>query len=479
MKIRSIKANYLLNVIRVVCGALIGIATMPYINKVLGVENIGKIEYVNTIINYFLLFSGLGIPMYGIREIAQTRDNVDMRNKIVLELLFILGITTVFSYLLLFGVLYQLHFFHNYKDLLLIMSSMIILTNIGAEWYFQGMEDQLYITIRYVLVRFISLFFLFYFVKISSDYLYYAFILVLILGGSNFFNIIYLLKTIKVRSIRFSDLDIKRHFKPIITVFLAAISVNIYLQLDIFLIGSLAGDKYVGYYSVSNKLIRFVIIFITVIGAVLLPRLTNLYQKDKAAYFEYLKKAFNFILILSIPFSILFFAFSKNIIALMAGKEYDASALTMQILSPLCIIVGIAYFLGYLFLYPQNKEKIYTQAVFFSALFSLLVNYFIIQIYHQNGAAVIAVLSELIAILIMFYLSRKDLKKLNLLDFNTFKILLAALISFFIAIQLKEYLENNDVVLFLFFSVISFMSFFGVLKILKEETMNELLKLLK
>ena len=57
MKVRSIKINYLLNIFRVFCSALIIIATMPYINKVLGAENIGKVEYVNAIINYFLLFS--------------------------------------------------------------------------------------------------------------------------------------------------------------------------------------------------------------------------------------------------------------------------------------------------------------------------------------------------------------------------------------------------------------------------------------
>ena len=476
MKVRSIKINYLLNIFRVFCSALIIIATMPYINKVLGAENIGKVEYVNAIINYFLLFSGLGIPMYGIREIAKVREDVLLRNKVVLELLLILGITTIITYIFLFGVLYQFNFFENYRDLLLIMSAMILLTNIGAEWFFQGMEDQMYMTIRYVIVRVISLFLLFYFVKTTSDYLYYASILVLMLTGSNVFNVLYLFKTIDFKEIKIKELDLKRHLKPLITVFVAAISVNIYLQLDIFMIGSIAGDKYVGFYSVSNKLIRFVITFITVIGAVLLPHLTSLYQKDKEEYFSYLKKAFNYILIISLPFSILFYAFSENIILLMAGKEFEPSILTLQILSPLCTIVGIAYFIGYLVLYPQNKEKIYTQAVLFSAAFSLLVNYIMIKIYFQNGAAVIAVLAELLAILTMFYLSKKDLQQLNLFDFNSLKILLATVITFFVAILLKGSINNQGLVLF--FVSITFV-FFGILTFLKERTINEIYSHLK
>jgi len=452
---------------------------MPYINRVLGAESLGKVEYVNTIINYFILFSGLGIPMYGIREIAKVRDDVWQRSKTVLELLFILGLTTLISYALLFGILYQLNYFHNYKDLILLMSSMILLTNIGAEWYFQGMEDQLYITIRYVIVRVIALFLLFYLVEKSSDYLYYALVIVLTISGSSVFNIFYLFKTIEFRKIKINELDFRRHFKPVITIFIAAISVNIYLQLDVFLIGLIAGDKYVGYYSVSNKLIRFVIIFITVIGAVLLPRLTSIYQKDKDQYFGYLKKAFRFILILSLPFSILFFIYSKNIIGLIGGRAFAPSILTMQILSPLCTIVGIAYFLGYLVLFPQNKEKVYTQAVLFSAIFSMLINYFSIRAYYQNGAAVVAVLSELLAIIVMFLLAKDDLKRLNIFDLNLLKIVASTFITLFVSIQLSKLLQDDDVIMFLFFGGLNFVSFYLSLKFLKEETVNELYDYLK
>lgn len=479
MKVRSIKINYLLNIFRVLSSALIIIATMPYINKILGAENVGKVEYVNAIINYFLLFSGLGIPMYGIREIAKVKETVVLRDKVVIELLVILGITTLISYLILFGVLYQLNFLDDYKDLILIMSSMILLTNIGAEWFFQGMEDQMYMTIRYVIVRVVALFLLFYFVRTTSDYLFYAIILVIMLTGSNVFNVLYLFKIIDFKAIKKEDLDFKRHLKPVITVFVAAISVNIYLQLDIFLIGSIAGNKFVGYYSVSNKLIRFIITFITVVGAVLLPRLTSLYQTNEAMYFSYLKQAFNYILIVSLPFSVLFYVFSDNIIQLMAGKEFEPSIVTMQILSPLCTIVGIAYFLGYLVLYPQNKEKIYTQAVLFSAIFSLLINYFVIKVYFQNGAAVIAVLSELLAIVMMYYLSYNDLKKLKLFDFNTVKILATTILMFFIALFIHDKFGNLNFILFITNSCLYFLCFFGVLKALNEDTVNELFKHIK
>ena len=127
MKIRSVKTNYVLNLIRAFSYALITIVTMPYVNKILGPENIGKVEYVNTIINYFILFSALGIPLYGIREIAKVRAIKKERDKTTVELLIILLITSVISYMVLFGVVYQLDFFKSYKDLLFLMSFIFFL----------------------------------------------------------------------------------------------------------------------------------------------------------------------------------------------------------------------------------------------------------------------------------------------------------------------------------------------------------------
>lgn len=427
MKIRSVKSNYILNVFRLASATLIGIVTMPYVNKVLGAESLGKVEYVNTIINYFLLFSALGIPVYGIREIARVRDDIKQRTKTVIELLIILGFTSIISYALLFGVLYQLDFFQNYKDLILLLSSIILLSNLGAEWYFQGIEDQLYITVRYVAVRIISLCLLFYLVKSKDDYLLYALILVLISCGSNFFNLIYIFKTINFKLLKFSDLEFKKHLKPIMTIFIAAVSINIYLQLDFFLIGTIVGNKYVGFYSVANKLIRYAILFITAIGAVLIPRLSNLISKNRDEYNVLTSKAFNYILLISIPFTIFFLMFSNDIIFLMAGEDFKDSILTMQLLSPLCIIVGIAYFLGYLVLYPQGKEIVYTKAVLVSAVFSVLINYFAIIKFQQNGAAVVSVIAELMAITIMYLYAKKEIKELNLIN-NLWKYMVASVI---------------------------------------------------
>lgn len=479
MKVLSIKANYILNLFRVISGAAVGLITMPYINRVLGAEYIGKVEYVNTIISYFLLFTALGIPMYGIREISKVRNDPREKAKTLAELLIILGLTSLIGYLLLFGVFYNLDYFYSYKSLILVMSAMIFLTNIGAEWYFQGIEDQLYITVRYVGVRILMVVLMLLFIKSPENYHFYAFCIVLTTCGANILNFFVLSKVIyKERKGLLISLDIKKHIKPILTIFVSAIAVNIYLQLDYLLIGSLTSDKYVGYYSIANKLVRFVISFVIVIGAVMLPRLSLLFQTDKEQYAHYLHRSFTLLLLTSLPFTIFFFVYAEPIIYLIAGEEFTQSILTMKLISPLCIIVSMAYFMGFLILYPQNREKIYTFATVVSAVFSVAVNFYAINKFQHNGAAVVGVFAEFLAIIIMFIYLKKNKILPDLFDFNFFKIIGSGLIMLVISIGFNMML-GNDLLQFIIKTVIFFFGYLLFLLISKEREMMFVLRYLR
>lgn len=472
-KKNSIKTNFLLNLARVFSTALITIFTMPYINRVLGAGYVGKIEYAYTIVNYFVLFSSLGIPIYGIREIAKNRGNAVEITKIILELFAILFITTFLSYLLIYGILIHLDFLSSYKSLVFILSGMVLFTNIGAEWYFQGIENQKFITIRTVTVKVLIFGLIFLLIKKPEDYKIYALLLLILTCGANIINFIYIIKSVLKSKVNLNQLNLKRHLKPILSIFIATVSVNIYLQLDYFLLGSISGDKSLAYYVVANKLIRYVITFITVVGTVMLPRLSYLYTEDKEKYNYYLKKTFEIIMIVAIPCSAYFFIFAKTIIMVMGGQQYEASVLTMKILSPLCVVVSFAYFFGFLILYPQNKERIYTKATIISAVFSVCVNVFAIKYFQQNGAAVIAVLAELFAIVFMNYTIRQAEQNFKILEKNFNKILIINLLVFGVFYILNEFLIPENLFYWIILSVTFCVIYLFLLFISKEKNILE------
>jgi O-antigen/teichoic acid export membrane protein len=478
-KLVSIKLNFVFNALRVFSTALITLFTMPYLNRVLEAENVGKVEYAYTIINYFVLFSSIGIPMYGIREVSKSRNDPKKLYILVSELIVILSVTTLAAYILIFGVIIRLDVLSAYKDLLYIMSFLVILNNIGADWYFQGIENQKFITIRNVVVRSLIFGLLFVLVKKKSDYDVYAVLFVLMLFGANVINFVVILNRIISNKIKFKDLDLKKHLRPVFAIFVATISVNIYLQLDNFLIGSISGDRYVAYYGIANKLIRFVITFITIIGSVMLPRLSYLYHNDKVQYSALLKKGFHVMMLLAIPSTVYFLIFSKEIILFMGGEEFIVANLTMKILSPLCIIVSFAYFFGFLILYPQGKEKIYTFATIVSALLSILLNYFAIKYFQQNGAAVVALLVECVAIFIMFYYIRKENDFSEFFNKDFFNVVWVNGIVMVVVLAGKYFFENNSYFEWISMSLLFILTYAAVLVLIKERNTLEILNQVK
>lgn len=467
MKQRSLKSNYILTIIRIVVSSLAGLLIISYSNKILGASIIGKVEYANTIINYFIMFSSLGIPIYAIREVSKSRDDRHQLTKTVSELLAILSVTSFISYAILFLSIFVFNFFEGYKNVLLVFSVSILLTNLGADWFFQAMENQLYITIRFVFTRILTLIILYSAVHNPQDYVIYTLVIILNTCGSNIFNFIYLIKYLDFKSLRYSELNFKRHFKPILTIFIAAISVNIYLQLDNFLIGTISGDKYLGYYSNANKLIRYSIMVITVSGIVLLPRLSNYWLNNKPEYFKLLNKAYSYIILLAVPFSCFFYVFAFNIIDIMAGKDFYPSIITVKLLSPLCVIIGIAYFLGYMVLIPQKKEKIYTLSVIISAVASVILNLYSIKLWNHNGAAVVQVIVELLAVMLMLYFVRMDLKKIIFFNNNIFKIIAVSIFTsiVFYIFQLDDKINFYG---FIAISLAFFIIIYSLLILLKE-----------
>ena len=97
----SIKKNFIYSSIVTVSNYLFPFITYPYVSRVLGVTNIGICNFVDSIINYFILFSMMGIGIIGIREIARVNNDQQAVKDIFSKLFFINGVTTLIALIVL------------------------------------------------------------------------------------------------------------------------------------------------------------------------------------------------------------------------------------------------------------------------------------------------------------------------------------------------------------------------------------------
>ena len=152
----SVKTNYILNLINTGTQMLFPLITFPYACRIIEPQGIGQVNFFSSIIGYISLFTCLGIPMYAIREIARNRNDVVKMNRTAIEILLLHALLTIAGYLIVAVLCLTIPQIKTDIPLFLILSLTIFFTAIGCEWFYQGIEDFKYITIRGLIVKLVS-----------------------------------------------------------------------------------------------------------------------------------------------------------------------------------------------------------------------------------------------------------------------------------------------------------------------------------
>ena len=112
------------------------------------------------------------------------------------------------------------------------------------------------------------------FVKTKNDLSIYILIYVLSNFIGNISLWIYLPKY--VEKVKIKELNIIKHLKPTLWLFVPQIAMQIYTVLDKTMIGVIISDKSeVGYYEQAQKIVRLCLTLVTSLGIVMVPRMAN------------------------------------------------------------------------------------------------------------------------------------------------------------------------------------------------------------
>ena len=94
---KTVRKNYVYNLIYQIVAIIIPIITIPYVSRVLGAENIGIYGYTLSISAYFILFGSLGVALYGQREIAYVQNNKEKYSQRFWEIFLLRIISMIIS----------------------------------------------------------------------------------------------------------------------------------------------------------------------------------------------------------------------------------------------------------------------------------------------------------------------------------------------------------------------------------------------
>lgn len=390
---KSIKKNAVYSSIRAIMTLVFPIITFPYASRILMPEGIGRVNFANSIVSYFTMLAGLGIASYATREAAKIRQDKMALSKFSKEVFYINLVSTFISYVLFFVALFCIPKFSEYRPLLLICSTTVIFTTIGVGWLYSALEEFRYITIRSIFFQFVSLVFLFLFVRTEEDYIQYALFGIISSVGSNICNLVYARKFIDF-GIK-TRLEFKPHLKPIFTFFGMSLVTSVYTMLDSTMLGFLSGDTEVGYYSAATKLNKMMLGILTAVTAVLLPRLSfYVEKKDDDSFALLVEKAMCVVVLLGLPCTVGLILLAEPLVLLFSGNAYLPAVLPMQVISPVILVISIASLTGTQMLPAMNKEKIALVSYCLGAATNVAVNCLLIPRYGALGAAIGTVCAE-------------------------------------------------------------------------------------
>ena len=439
MNQKSIKKNMLMSTILTSANFVFPLITYSYVARVLTPAGTGKVAFVNSILSYFSYLAILGIPAYGVREVAKVRDDKDKMSALVQELLVINLCSTILSYILLIGTVILVPRLYAERMLFIVMGMSIFLNTIGLEWIYQALEEYSYITIRSLIFKIISVILTFILIKSENDAVYYGFLHIFTSSASYLLNFIHARKYVRFqRGIKYS---FKRHLKPIFTLFAASIIITIYANFDVSMIGFISTEYEVGLYNSAQKIRKIVLSLSVAVTTVLVPRMAY-YLKDnnKKDAERLIEKSLRVSLDMAMPVAVFIFLFPSDCLAFICGAEYLPAVNTLRILIACIAPLVLTNLFGNQILVPSGNERRYSQSVFVGMWINLILNGILIPRLGAIGAAIGTLVTECWN---AFWMSggAKDYRKMLLNSINYFVYFLPLGISIVGAVTVGHFIN--------------------------------------
>lgn len=474
----SLKTNVILNYINTITGLIFPVITFPYATRILLPDGIGIVNFQLSIINYIVLFTCLGIPLYAVKEIAKFRDDITLRNKNFAEITILSLLLSIVGYFAVFLIGKYVPKVNSELELFYILSLTILFSALGVNWFYQAIEEFKFITIRAVVFRTLAAASLFLFVKDRSDLLIYGAITVGATVGNNVINFIHLRKYISFRSLKGVKLNICSHLKPALHIFVLNLIISIYVQLNTIMLGFMDGDYAVGIYTAGNKIPHIVLSLVTSMGVVLLPRCSNLVASGQMDEFKSVcDKATRLVVMLAFPFTVGLILLSEPIIKIFCGYAFIDAVPVIYWTAPVILFIGLTNVIGIQILYPLGKENIVIYSTLGGAIVNVILNIILIPKYSAVGAGVSTFAAELAVLIIQIIAGRKHIP-IRLFNKSNLKYLLAT-ICLIAVVTPFVLLINNDWLQIILSVVSGAIAYSLYLFYIKDDIVLSILKYLK
>lgn len=434
----------------------------PYVSRILGSNNIGIYSYTYSIAYYFVMFSFLGVANYGNRTMSINNTSCENRSKTFWEIYsFQLFMTIIMT---LIYLLYVIFCCDSEKIISLIQIIYVSTSALDVSWLFFGLEDVKPVVIRNTIVKLMSLFGIFLFVKCSDDLWIYT----ILLNGGQFIGCATMWASLNkyIYFVKPSLKGIKKHIVPNIKLFIPVIAISVYKTMDKIMLGSISTNSQVGFYTNAESLINAPMGFIVAVGTVMLPRITNLLKNDEIEKSKiYFKKSLKLTMCFSCAVAFGLIAVAPTFVPLYYGNGFEDCIFLIQGQAIVMLFLAWANVIRTQFLLPHQHDKQYIYSIIIGACVNVILNLVLIPNYAAAGALIATIFAEGTVCVIQSFDAAKYINMINCLYENSYFILSGIVMLIFIRL-LDSYIHVSNIVLYLLFQILCGVSIYILMLII-------------
>ncbi len=424
------------------------------IARLLGAEGLGYYSFVFAFVGLFVLFNDLGLSTLLVREVSRSHSSAQKYLSNIISIKIILGVLTfaasavaIFAaedrpfiiYAVLLASLAM--FFSSMKDTFLSV--------------FQSFERMTFIAAIRAIESFLIVA-----VSIAALLLGYG-----VLAVTLVFLCIYIL-TFAVSLVavsRIVKLGLSADFamwKRFLTqsspFWLTGLFMAIYFRIDTVMLGVMRGYAETGVYNAAYRLLDALYLIPGALIAVLYPVMSRLHITGKNVLEEVYRRAFSYLLIISLPMAVGATFLAERIIGFVYSGNFSAdvhsAAVGLQILIWAEVFIFLSSISGHL-LNSINRQKIFMIIAAAASVANVLLNLYFISRWGYIGAAITTVMTEFGVLLSLFYFVRRSGYRISffspLVKASVASIILIPVIHFLLPLHVLAIMAVSAAVYFL------------------------------
>ncbi|MCT6808764.1 MAG: oligosaccharide flippase family protein [Staphylococcus epidermidis] len=421
---------------------IIPIILFPYLSRVLGPSGIGINSFTNSLATIFMVFGDLGVMNYGTKKIAENKNNPIERSRIFIEVS-IMRLCTVLIMFTFF--VFFVHHLGNYFEFYIFQGILILSSAIDFSWFFMGIENFKYISIRNLFVRAVTMLLILLLVKNPNDLGKYILIMSLSNLTANLILINKLREFIVIK--KFKIYRIIYHYRMALIFFIPQISIQIYQTFYKYILGNITNVQDTGYYDNSDKLISLVITVLGSLSMVMLPYLSSK-NNDKHELVNKFYNYFDVMIMFSLPMFLGLASISIRFAPWFFGDRFKIDGPLLMIESSTIFLISISLALSSYFI-STDQLKEYNKAIVLGGLISLTIGVSLMINYGVIGAMWGTVITEGVITIYELYILRNQLSIFKL--FKHFKeYLISSIFMFLIIFNTSKYFKFNIFLLIIY-----------------------------